>query len=142
MFKTSTSDKEKMHYLINELTEKINELTEKIAILEESNKKLSNKIDNSTNKIIMELNKINSTLKPKNKIPQIMDKIIETLEHQDELTTTDLMRVLGVTSTGQFYTALKKLERTGKITTYQWGRKRMVRLSESSINKIQDLVDL
>ena len=142
MFKTSTSDKEKMHYLINELTEKINELTEKIAILEESNKKLSNKIDHNTNKIMMELNKINTTLKPKNKIPQIMDKIIETLEHQDELTTTDLMRVLGVTSTGQFYTALKKLERTGKITTYQWGRKRMVRLSGSSINKIQDLVDL
>jgi DNA-binding PadR family transcriptional regulator len=142
MFKTSTSDKEKMHYLINELTEKINELTEKIAILEESNKKLSNKIDHNTNKIMMELNKIDSTLKPKNKIPQIMDKIIETLEHQDELTTTDLMRVLGVTSTGQFYTALKKLERTGKITTYQWGRKRMVRLSGSSINKIQDLVDL
>ena len=138
----SRSNKDETPHTINELITTINKLIEKIDTLEESNRTLSNKIDNSTNKIIMELNKINSTLKPKSKIPQIMDKIIETLEHQDELTTTDLMRVIGVKSKGQFYTALRELERTGKITTYQWGRKRMVRLSESSINKIQDLVDL
>ena len=69
-----------------------------------------------------------------------MDKIIETLEYQDELTTTDLMRLSGVKSKGQFYTALRELERTGKITTYPWGRKRMVKLPDSST--IQDLVDL
>ena len=140
MFGSRISNKKETPHTINELITTINKLIEKIDTIEENNKKLSNKIDNSTNKIIMELNKIDSTLKPKNKIPQIMDKIIETLEYQDEITTTDLMRLSGVKSKGQFYTALRELERTGKITTYPWGRKRMVKLPDSST--IQDLVDL
>jgi len=127
---------------IQELKNKLIELENRIIALESANKSLSSKLDNNTMTILRELKHIITLIQPKSKTHKLEEKIIEVVQYHGEISTGELIRVLGIKSKGTFYNALRKLEQKNIVTTYKWGIKRMVCLAESHEEIMESLVDL